>query len=125
MCAFAVIFAAPAAHARAASDLPYTVADAFSTALRFVRIDRGCKITDKDGESAFVTFECVEDEKTRRGSLEIFKSGGGVRVQVTLGDDPHYLELRFLELYERKLRDERGTPPPVTRRPLPLPDAGT
>ena len=36
------------------------------------------------------------------------------------GDDPHYMELRWLELFERKLRDDLGTPPPVTRPRAPV-----
>ena len=35
-----------------------------------------------------------------------------MRTQVTLGDDTHGMELRWLELLERKLREERGTPAP-------------
>jgi hypothetical protein len=116
-----LLFVPSLAHARAASELPYSVADAFSTAVRFVRVDRGCKLVDKDADAAFVTFECKDEDKTKRGSLELWRSSGGVRVQVTLGDDPHYVELRWLELFERKLKDERGTPPPVARKPPPSP----
>jgi len=109
------------AHARAEADLPYGLAEAFSTALRFVRIDRGCKVVDKDADAAFVAFECSDDGKVKRGSVEIFKVPGGVRTQVTLGDDTHGMELRWLELYERKLREERGTPiaPPPAATPPP------
>jgi hypothetical protein len=69
-------------------------------------------VTDKDAEAAFVSFECDDDGKVKRGSLELFKVASGVRMQVTLGDDTHGMELRWLELLERKLREERGTPPP-------------
>ena len=99
-------------HARAETELPYSLAESFSTALRFVRVDRGCKIVDKDADAAFVSFECNEDGKVKRGSLELIKVATGVRTQVTLGDDTHGMELRWLELFERKLRDERGTPTP-------------
>jgi hypothetical protein len=116
------------AHARAQTDLPYSVGDAFSTALRFVRIDRGCKVVDKDSDAAFVAFECEDEGKTRRGSLEIFKVATGVRMQVTLGDETHGMELRWLELYERKLREERGVPlpppPPPREAPKAPKDAG-
>jgi hypothetical protein len=112
--------------------LPYTVAEAFGAAVRFVRVDRGCKILDKDADAAYITFECKDDEHVRRGSLEIFRAQvdgrDGVRAQVTLGDDPHYVELRFLELLGRKLRDELGTPPPLTKKPPPAatpPDGGS
>jgi len=101
-------------NARAQTDLPYAMAEAFSTALRFVRVDRGCKVIDKDPDAAFVSFECNDDGKVKRGSLELFKVTAGVRMQVTLGDDTHGMELRWLELFERKLRDERGTPTPPT-----------
>ncbi len=99
--------------ARAGTDLPYPLGEAFSTAVRFVRVDRGCKVTDKDDEAAFVAFECSDDGRTKRGVLEIFRVDHGVRAQITLGDDTHGMELRWLELYERKLRDERGTPVPT------------
>ena len=110
------------AHARAKADLPYGLAESFSTALRFARVDRGCKITDKDPDAAFFTFECTDDEKVKRGSVEVFKTERGVRVQVSLGDDPHYMEVRWVELIERKLKDERGTPPAVSApNPSPAP----
>ena len=109
------------AHARAQTDLPYSVGDAFSTALRFIRVDRGCKVLDKDAEAAFVAFECDDEGKSKRGSLEIFKVATGVRTQVTLGDETHGMELRWLELFERKLREERGAPlpPPAPAQPQP------
>jgi hypothetical protein len=110
---------ASVAHARSTADVPYPVADAFSTAVRFVRIERGCKLVEKDADAGFVSFECRDDDKVKRGVLEIWKTGEGTRVQVTLGDDPRYVELRFLELLERKLRDERGTPPARTPAPPP------
>lgn len=118
-----------AAHAKSASEVPYGVQEAYSTSVRFVRIDRGCKVTDKDADAAFLSFECQDDDKVKRGTLEIWKVQNGAKLQVTLGDDPRYVELRFLELLERKLRDERGTPP--ARTPAPAtppshpPDAGS
>ena len=73
-------------------------------------------------------FECSDEGKVRRGSLELFKVAGGVRTQVTLGDETHGTELRWLELFERKLREERGTPvpvaPPATALPRPARDGG-
>ncbi len=106
----------------------------FSASLRFVRIERGCKITDRDEAAAFLVFECPPDEKgqpPRRGSIELYRvdSRGApmVRVQVTLGDEPSYMERRFLDLLERKLRAELGTPPPpkpAPRPPAESPDGG-
>ncbi len=123
----ATVAASMRADARAQSDLPYALSETFSTALRFVAVDRGCKVVDKDAEAAFISFECSDDGKVKRGSLELFKVPTGVRTQVTLGDDTHGMEMRWLELFERKLREERGTPtppPPPSPAPSAKKDAG-
>ena len=127
-----MMLSAPA-FAKASKDVPYSVAETLSTAVRFVRIDRGCKVIDKDADAAFLTWECKDGEKVLRGALEIFRVGEKpagreeVRLQVSLGDEPHYVELRFLELLERKLRDERGAPPAIAapqKKPPPPQDGG-
>jgi hypothetical protein len=119
--ALVLVLAMHRALARAQVDLPYGLAESFSTAVRFVRVERGCKVTDKDAEAAFVAFECSDDGKIKRGTLELFRTGAAVRAQITLGDETHGMELRWLELLERKLRDERGTPPPPSPPPPPPP----
>ncbi len=118
-------------------EVPYSIKEVFSAASRFVRVDRGCQITDRDPDAAFLTFECKDDERVKRGALELIvvqvqgHPGRSVRVQLTLGDDPHYMEGRFLELLERKLRQELGNPPAVEPKPQPPsddkkpPDLGT
>lgn len=121
----AALIAAPAlVHARASSDLPWAPKDVFNVSLRFIRVDRNCRITDKDPDAAYVLFECEGDNKAwKRGALELIpmevQGRGGVRAQVTLTDEPRYMELRFLELLERKLKDERGPAPPPPRSPPP------
>src|SRR5437879_3789315 len=87
--------------------------DVFSTAVRFVRIDKGCAITDRDQQSAYLLFECKDGKQVKHGALELYRTSEGVRAQLTLSEDPTYIELRFLELLERKLRDERGPPLPT------------
>ncbi len=129
-----IVLWASVASARATSELNYRLDEVFSTAQRYVRVDRGCKITDRDADSAFVIFECPvsgDDKKVTRGALELFRTEQrgreGVRMQVTLSDEPHGAEIRFLELLERKLREERGLPRENKKPPAPSgpPDAGT
>jgi hypothetical protein len=118
--------AAPHAWAKSQVELAWPLAQVYGASLRFVRIDRGCKIVDKDPEASYVVFECPDDSKkgaTKGGALELLQLEGRVRAQVTLADEPRYVELRFLELLERKLRDERGAATPPPRAPAP-PDAG-
>lgn len=129
----ALLFVPAVASAKAQSELPgYRLEEVFSTALRFVRVDRGCKITDKDADAAFVMFECtIDSTHTSKGAVEVFRANKngreGVRLTASLPDEGHGPELRLVELIERKLRDERGTPtPPKPPAPPPSPpDAGT
>ena len=120
------------AHAKSTVELEWSYDQVWSAAMRFVRVDRACKVVDKDDGAAFIVFECEGEpgKPPRRGSLELYKielrGRMAVRAQVTLNEEPRYVELRFLELLERKLREERGPPPssPVTRPPPPKPDGG-
>ena len=127
----ATMGASSVASARSSSDVGWAVAQVFPVALRFVRVDRGCKVTDKDPDAAYISFECEGEpgKPARHGALELYlpDSGRGTRVQLSLSDEPRYVELRFLELFERKLKEEKGAaPPPPTARPAspPPPDAG-
>jgi hypothetical protein len=121
------------AQGKAQSELGYRIEEVFSTALRFVRVDRGCKVTDKDADAAFILFECKLDEShLSRGSIEVFRSVShgkdSVRLQASLPDEGRGPELRLIELIERKLRDERGTPSvpaPAPKPTPPAPDGGT
>jgi len=124
----AAICCAPlVAEAKATTELQYRIEEVFSTATRFVRVDKGCTVTDKDADAAYVMFECpIDDKKVARGGIEMFRAKkegrDAVRIQVTLNDESHGTELRWLELLERKLRDERGTPPaPAKPAPAPKP----
>ena len=130
-----VLFPSSAALAKSQSELAWPFDQVFQTAVRFVRVDRNCKLTDRDEPAGYLVFECPSDDKekpnvTRRGALELLKVDDHgrptVRAQLTLSDEPRWVELRFLELLERKLRDERGPPPPPPppRPAAPRPDGG-
>ena len=122
------IFFAATASARSQTDLAWPPRDVFHIAVRFIRVDRGCRITDKDQDSGYITFECDGDtpKSVKKGALELIpmevQGRGGVRMQLTLADDPRSMELRFLELLERKLRDERGPALPPMPKPHPPSD---
>lgn len=128
-----LISGAPAL-AKSQVEVGWPLPEVFSTTVRFVRVDRGCKVTDRDEAAGYVLFECTDASAKgpviKRGTVELFRAESRgrdlVRIQVVLPDDPRYLELRFLELLERKLRDERGSPPP-SKSPAPPPsrDAGS
>ncbi len=114
-----VVLLPSSALASANGELPYSLSEVFSTAVRFVRVDKGCKLIDQDVNAGFVTFEYEDEGHVRKGAVEMWKLPSGTGVAVKLGDEPHYVELRWLELIGRKLKDERGTPP--APRPSPAP----
>src|SRR5579872_7372019 len=109
-----LLWLAGTAAARSSATWYYPLVDVYSTAVRFIRIDRGCAITDRDPQAAYLMFECKDGSKVRRGALELFRSGEAVRAQLTLADEPSYMEAHFLDQLGQKLKDERGpsVPPP-------------
>ena len=58
-----------AAQARSTSVLPYPQAEVWPTAIRFLRIDRGASLREKDAESGYVLFDLPEGGKAYKGSL--------------------------------------------------------
>lgn len=110
--------------ARSGFSFPYALPVVFNTAVRLLRIDRGCQITERDAEAAYLLFECrdgKESKQVRRGALEVYALPGGVKGHLTLLDEPRYMEQRLLELLGQKLREERGDPPAVAPVPAPAP----
>ena len=69
-------------------------------------------------------FECKEDKRVRRGTLELIRIEEGARAQLSLLDEPSSVGVRLLELLARKLREERGPPAPPRSSPRGSPDGG-
>jgi hypothetical protein len=126
-----------AALARSSSVLSYPIQDVWPTAVRFLRIDRGAAIREKDAESGYVLFDLPEGGKTFKGSLELIRTTDGegreaTRVVVTVPDLPRHYEGVLLDKLASKARDEYGSPAPPPPRRAPssegtrrqTPDAG-
>ena len=111
------------AAARSEKTLAYPREPAWQAAVRFIRIDAGLKLIEKDAEAGYLLFELREDKKTFRGSLELIevvKDGRKlVRFVVTIEDRPAWVEIELLTRLERKLRAELGTPSPAPSQPPP------
>jgi hypothetical protein len=117
-----VLLAVPAvAAARSEKTVDYGAAKVWPTAVRFLRVDAGVKITEKDADAGYVMFELVDEGKTYAGSLELVVAdddgGPRCRVVIHINDRPSYMEAVMLDKLELKLRADHGTPPP--RRPPP------
>lgn len=125
------LVAGPAA-ARVDGTSSYTKAQTYSGALRYVRVDLGYEVLEKDPEAAYLIFKYTPPgsakSHTVTGTLEVVEAGGGVRVFVSLPRMPEYHERVFRDGLLKKLKDEYGAPPapkkPAEKAPTdPRPDA--
>lgn len=120
----ALLVSASAAWGRAEKTLAYQRDAAWPAAVRFIRVDEGLKIVEKDGDAGYVIFEIKEEGKTFRGSLEVMTvvvdGRTLVRFVMQIDDRPSWVEIAMLTRLERKLRSELGTPaPPPAKKPKP------
>jgi hypothetical protein len=101
--------AAPAA-AKSEKTAPYDPHAAFPVAVRFLRVDLGVKIVEKDADTGYVIFELDEEKRTFRGALELvateFDGRASVRLILRLDDRPDYEEQMMLDKLEQKLKAE-------------------
>ncbi len=110
------------ATARVEGNSAYTKAQTASCALRFLRVDRGYEVTEKDLDAAYVLFRYpIPGRKAEsNGSLEVVDTGSGVKVIFQLAQLPSSHEALLRDGLLRKLRDEYG-PPPSKPAPKPAP----
>lgn len=101
--------------------LPYPVDLAWPTAIRYLRVDRGFEIADRDQDAGYILFEFEHGERKGRGSLELFatkdaagRSASHVQVSTNLG--PMHLPQAIVDGLSTKLKRERGQPPPPPPR---------
>lgn len=118
------VFGVPvgSAFAEATAEVSHPFERVWPAAVRFVRVDEGFPITEKDAETGYVLFEVKEENKTFRGALEIIRVQDGegrdaVRLRLRIEDRPSYMEQMILERLEGKLRSELGDPPPPPPKP--------
>lgn len=102
--------------------LGYTRQQVFSAALRYLRIDLGYQVTEKNADAAYLLFEYVPHGKREPafGAFEIIDTDDGVRLAVKLPTLPAYHENVLRDGLVRKLRAEYGTERP--QKPTPKPE---
>jgi hypothetical protein len=104
---------APNAEARVDGSSSYSKAQTYSGALRYVRVDLGYDVVEKDPEAAYLIFKysAPGSKETATGTLEVVEAGGNVRLFVSLPRLPEYQERVFRDGLLKKLRDEYGPAP--------------
>ena len=110
--------------ARSTAVLSYPLGDVWSTAVRFVRVDRGYTVREKDEESGYILFDMVEGSRTYKASLELIRATDdqgrdSTRAAFSIPDLPRHFETMLLDKLSAKVREERGSPapPPPPRKP--------
>jgi hypothetical protein len=112
---------------RSATVLSYPVSDVWSSAVRFIRVDRGYVVREKDPASGYILFELGEGGKTYKGSLELVRATDdqgrdATRAAFSLPDLPRHYEGMLLDKLGIKVREERGVPAPAPPAGKPPPD---
>jgi hypothetical protein len=115
---------APPVRASGAYESPYTFEQTFGSALRLIRVDLGCPITEKDVDNGYLLFDYKSSESGSRvhhGSIEVVRGKQGSHVTVQLPTLPQYHEQMIVDALVKKVSAEHGTPPAPPAAPS---DAG-
>lgn len=117
---------APAAFIQQRRTLSYPFEQVWPTAIRYLVVDRGYAVSDRDPDAGYILFEFSSGDRSGQGSLEMFRiedaSGRpSVQLSVSTSAGPSHLPHTLLEGISRKVREERGqpAPPPPTKDPEP------
>lgn len=116
--ALLLVLSATGAGARVEGDSEYSKTQTYSGALRYLRVDLGFEVVEKDPEAAYLVFRYQAPGQAKSdslGTVEIVENGDHVRLFVRIPRMPEYHERVLRDGLLRKLRDEYG--PPVPRKP--------
>lgn len=108
------------ADARVDASSPYTKAQTYSGALRYLRVALGYEVVEKDPDAAYLIFKYGVPgggKESVTGTLEVVESGDGVRLFVSLPRMPEYHERMLRDGLMKKLRDEYGAPRVIEKKP--------
>ncbi len=121
--AFATLLWVCAADADAEARCTYSKGQTYSAALRYLRVDLGYEVVEKDPDAAYLLFRYTPmgRREPTNGSIEIVENRDDVRVVVQLPQMPHYHETVLRDGLMAKLQKEYGDPPPPPKKPPPKP----
>src|SRR3954467_638868 len=118
----ALVLFAQSAIARVGGDAEYSKAQTYSGALRYLRVDLGYEVTERDPDAAYLIFRYQlpgQNKATATGTVEIVDADGHVKLFVQIPSMPEYHERVLRDGLVRKLHDEYGAPPHKPAPPAP------
>ncbi len=105
------------AEAKTKRELTYRYSQIWSTAIRFLRVDKGFPLVEKDKKAGYILFEYRDRGQSFTGSLEIVpviaKKRHIVNARLRIANKPSYVEVVLLDKLLYKLKEEYGAPPPA------------
>ena len=97
--------------------LGYRYKNVWNAAVRFVRVDLGYKLIEKDKETGYLLFEYNEGGAKGTASMELIpylkNNRQMVKLRLQISSMPSYVEGMVLDKLLRKLKDEYGAEPVV------------
>jgi hypothetical protein len=126
----AALLCAQSATARVGGESEYSKAQTYSGALRYLRVDLGYEVTERDPDAAYLIFRYQlpgQKTATATGTVEVVEADSHVRLFVQIPSMPEYHERVLRDGLVRKLHEEYGEPAPKPPPPEKKPeaDAGT
>jgi len=105
---------------------PYPITSVWPGAVRFLRVDRGFPIKEKDEAAGYVLFEHTDGPKPCKGSVELIRIADregrdATRIAISIPDLPRRYEQMLLDKLIAQLREDIGPPSPPPRKPEPSP----
>lgn len=109
----AVSFTGGIASARVEKTLRYSKTQSYNTALRFLRVNQGYKLIEKDLDSGYLLFEYPSEGRSEptSGSIEVIERGEEISLVVQLPQMPHHHETMLATALLKKLHEDYGEPP--------------
>lgn len=117
--------------------LPYPTDQVWPTALRYLRVDRGFSVVDRDRDAGFILFEFglgsdgATDGAKGHGSLELIATADpsgrpAVKLQISTDAGPLHLPHAIADGLAAKVKADHGQPaPPPSAPPSPTPPPPT
>lgn len=111
-----VCFGHRSAEAKASAEAACSLRQAYSTALRYLRVDKGFVVLEKDAEAGYLLFSYPEASRREgaRGAIELVELSKAIRIVVSIQGVPAYHEQVLKQQLLMKLRAElpRSVQPP-------------
>lgn len=119
LCAAGLVLVGGAASARVSEGTGYSASQVYNAAVRYLRVDSGYKIIEKDRDNGYLLFEYPRSAggEPAAASLEIVESDAGAAFVVQIPSMPSHHEEYLAEALVRKLRTDYGDAPARRKEP--------